>query len=292
GALAAAAVLGRQDVGAAAAAALGTALVFHPPAARARSVGAFAAGFALVLGSAALAIWWSGFALDLVRETILAPLWGVVHFSYLGRPALWPLWRQDAALRENAFSYFPPVLFDRYWPAISESALYRKTALIDAALKLVYHLPWIVLLLGALVTLARWRRGAGGDLASRRRLLLLLLACAFLAAFNGPHDWVHLLVLYPPPLLLAADVACPLLRRPAAPSPGAPTRSWSTARPSSRTSRAFGSTRRRSPDFSLTASPSPAPSAVARGASPFSSSARRHPRPAGRSLDRPSPRRG
>src|SRR5439155_582965 len=159
---AAAAVLGRQDVGAAAAAALGTALVFHPPAARARSVGAFAAGFALVLGSAALAIWWSGFALDLVRETILAPLWGVVHFSYLGRPALWPLWRQDAALRENAFSYFPPVFFDRYWPAISESALYRQTAVIDAALKLVYHLPWIVLLLAALVTLARWRRGAGG----------------------------------------------------------------------------------------------------------------------------------
>jgi len=213
GALAAAAVLGRQDVGAAAAAALGTALVFHPPAARARSVGAFAAGFALVLGSAALAIWWSGFALDLVRETILAPLWGVVHFSYLGRPALWPLWRQDAALRENAFSYFPPVFFDRYWPAISESALYRQTAVIDAALKLVYHLPWIVLLLAALVTLARWRRGAGGDLASRRRLLLVLLACAFLAAFNRPHDWVHLLVLDPPTLLLAAALVGPLLRR-------------------------------------------------------------------------------
>src|SRR5256885_16431835 len=56
-------------------------------------------------------------------------------------------WSSDVCSSDlqHLFSYFPPILYDLYLPAITGSALYRDTAAIDAVLKLVYHLPWIVL---------------------------------------------------------------------------------------------------------------------------------------------------
>ena len=66
-----------------------------------------------------------------MHEAILAPLYGARHFAYLGRPALWPFVSQDPALRQHLFSYFPPILYDLYLPAITGSALYRDTAAID-----------------------------------------------------------------------------------------------------------------------------------------------------------------
>src|SRR5439155_22228343 len=114
-----------------------------------RVLAAFTAGGALVLAPVSAAIVAAGFGPALVHEAILAPLYGARHFAYLGRPALWPFVSQDPALRQHLFSYFPPILYDLYLPAITGSALYRDTAAIDAVLKLVYHLPWIVLVVAA-----------------------------------------------------------------------------------------------------------------------------------------------
>jgi 4-amino-4-deoxy-L-arabinose transferase-like glycosyltransferase len=209
GALAGGAVLAKQDSGAATAVALGMGVLICrpiPSAARSRRVLAFAAGVALILGAAAGALWHAGVATDLVRETILAPLYGVAHFAYLKEPALWPLVQQDPALRRHLFSYAPPVVLDLYWPQILQNPIYRDTPLIDVAIKLAYALPWLVLIGGtATVIIASWR--SPGNVATQRLGLLVLLAIAFRAAFNLPHDWVHLLVLYPPTLLLGIALA-------------------------------------------------------------------------------------
>lgn len=220
GAATAAALLTKQDSGGTTAAALGLVVLLPPPAgapARGRTVAAFIGGAALVLGTAAAAVWHGGYAPEMLRESVLAPLYGVRHFAYPGVPSPWPFFRQDAALRGELFNYIPPILFDVfYWGAVQRSWLWRATALPDATLKLVFHLPWMLLVAGAVAAVRGG--GAGSDLERRRRWLLVLLAAAFLAAFNPPRDWVHLLVLYPSTLLLGTTLvaravrARPLLR--------------------------------------------------------------------------------
>jgi hypothetical protein len=202
GAVSGAAVLSKQDSGVAGTAALALGLLVMERRRLGRFI-AFASGTLLIVGAAAVAITAAGLMPDLVRETILAPLYGARHFTYPGRPALWPLLRQDPALRNNVFSYVPPILLDLHWPAISRSAVYRDTAITDAALRCIFHLPWIAVVAGVLV--AGRDRGAD-DLRARRERLLLCVGAGFLAAFNPPRDWVHLMVLYPPTLLIGAVV--------------------------------------------------------------------------------------
>ena len=199
GVVSATSILAKQDMGLAVTAVLAVAVVVGRPGAGA--LAAFAAGVGLVAASAGAAIVAAGFGPDLVREAIVAPLFGARHFAYLGRPPLWPLVSQDPGLRGHLFSYLPSVLYDLYLPQITSSAVYRDTAAVDVALKLVYHLPWILLVVAGLVLLPALRRPT---LRTRREVLLALLGVAALVAFNRPHDWVHLLVLYPPTLLLGS----------------------------------------------------------------------------------------
>jgi len=206
GVMSAAAVLAKQDSGAMTLGALGLAVLVLRPAGnarRARRVGAFIAGAGLTLGAAAIAIWRAGFAPDMIRQAILAPLYSAGHFEHVTRPALWPFFRQDAGIRRNVFSYLPSIVFELCWPAINTSVLYQRTAVLDAVLKLTYQLPWVVPLAVGVPAIARLRRHAG-DVRAQREILLVLLALGFFAAFNRPQDWVHLLMLYPPTLLLGA----------------------------------------------------------------------------------------
>lgn len=212
GAVAGAVVLAKQDSGAMTVAALGAALLVCRPVSdgtRLQRAVLFGTGCGLVLGAAGVAIWYGGFGPDMIRETILAPLYGAGHFDHVRRPALWPLFAQDAGIRQNLLSYLPSILVDLHWSDIVDSGLYRSTPLIDLALKLVYHLPWLLLVAATLpMTLALRRRPA--DVDAQRTLLIACLAFGFLVAFNPPQDWVHLLVLYPPTLLLAAALAAQL----------------------------------------------------------------------------------
>jgi len=205
GALAAAAILAKQDSGGTTAILLGLAVLALGPAGRVRRAVAFASGGALVLGAAAAYLVATGTFGDLVREAVLAPLNGARTFEYLGRPALLPLAGRDAALRRHVLSYAPPILLDTYGVTFFQSALYRQTAVLDALLKVFYYAPWAVVL-AALPGLRR-RQGR-----APRAVLLLVQTVAFLVAFNLPHDWAHLVVFYPAVLLLAAQVLAPLAR--------------------------------------------------------------------------------
>lgn len=214
GFLGAAAMLCKQDVGATATGALGLAVLIcrpSPGTTRWRRVAGFSAGAGAAGSAAALAIWMAGIGPELIRQTVLAPLYGVQNFAYVSRPALWPLLQQDADLRAHAFSYLPSILVDLHWADLHQSPVYRDTAIVDVILKLIYALPWLLLIV-AVPVFGRGLRAQPADVRRQRELVVALLALGFFAAFNRPHDWIHLLVLYPPTLLLGAALASRLPR--------------------------------------------------------------------------------
>src|SRR5262245_36190518 len=216
GVVAGCAALVKQDSGPAMAAMLTVAVGLTPPPVgirRLARMAVFAAGVAVAVG-AGLAPWLArGLATDLVRETLLAPLHGATHFDYLGWPPLRPLLAQDPVLRRHAFSYLPSVAVDLAWLPLMTSRLWRDTPVIDVAVKLAYHLPWFLVLVSAPLAL-REARAPGPP--ARPLLVVWCAAVASVLAFNLPRDWAHLVVLYPPILLLAATLAARWLAGPGA----------------------------------------------------------------------------
>jgi hypothetical protein len=210
GAVCGLAVLAKQDAGATGTAALGVALLLlrRPvmPAAL-----AFGAAWLVVVGGAVALLFAAGAGDAFLQNAIVMPISSALRSEYVGRPPLWPPWRQMAEVRAQPFSFAPPILAELHWRTIVGSRLYRDTAVLDAALRVVFYLPWLAFLVGAAVALVRFRRGRLHTVRARRELLVVLLAAGSLAAFNRPQDWVHCLVLYPPTLLVAVALARPLV---------------------------------------------------------------------------------
>jgi len=233
GLLAGCAVMSKQDYGLAVSG-LST-LVLIAVGLRERAAGAslasglapalrFVGGGALVVIPSLAYFAWHGALDELIHQAFLVPLSGAMAFSYTRLPNLTPLFAQDPALRAEIGSYFPSILATLWWSWIGTGELYRNTYFWDLTLKLVYWAPLFVT--GAAVLLwsggiARHARGA--DAGTRRddaqRLVLLAWACGFLVAFNRPRDWVHLMMVYPPSLVVGAvllERAARRLPRPAA----------------------------------------------------------------------------
>ncbi|HZP40575.1 MAG TPA: glycosyltransferase family 39 protein [Candidatus Binatia bacterium] len=212
GALVGAGILCKQDYGLGVGAALGAALVGaavlerRPRAAHPlRPALVFAAGTALVV--LPVLGWFAaeGALPALVRQTVLLPLSGAMHFDYVGLPPLRPLLHQDARLRAEVGQWFPAILLTLRWDAIAASRLWRETAVWDVALKAVYWAPLAVWPLAAVAWAARVARG-GLAAEDGRGLFVLAWAGGFLLAFDRPRDWVHLMMVYPPTLVLAATL--------------------------------------------------------------------------------------
>jgi dolichyl-phosphate-mannose-protein mannosyltransferase len=210
GALVGAGILCKQDYGVGVGVALGVVLLVRPLVARRLGVpppGAlgpaalFAGGVAAVVVPVLAAFAAAGGIGPLVDQTFARPLSIVTGSTYTGLPSLRPLFHQDAALRADIGSYLPAILLTLRWERIAASALYRETAVWDVALKALFYLPFVVWGLAALAWLARVRRG-GDPHAVETRLVLLAWAGGFLLAFNRPRDWVHLMMIYPPALVL------------------------------------------------------------------------------------------
>jgi len=168
----------------------------------------------------------AGVALEMLRQTIWFPLvaqpvWGTslegAPHPYIGFPPLWPPWGQhDAIRRYGFFSYLPGVPLDLYWKRILVHPLFRDTALPELLVRAVYCLPYAVLgLLGVRELRRGLQRGAPDPQTTALRLLLVFGA-ALLASFNRPRDWIHLMILYPPTLILLA----PVVEMLAGPRPG------------------------------------------------------------------------
>ena len=208
GALAGAAILCKQDYGAGVGGALGLFLAARALVGRGRVLPAalYAAGGALVVLPAFAAVWAAGLLGPLVEQAFVRPLALVSTFGYTHLPPLRPLLHQDGALRAQIGSYFPAILLTLRWEDIAAGWLYGETPLWDLALKVVFYAPYLVWAAAALL----WARGA-------RRLLVLAYAAGFLVAFNPPRDWVHLMMVFPPTLVLGtALVAAASTRAPRA----------------------------------------------------------------------------
>jgi hypothetical protein len=108
---------------------------------------------------------------------------------------------QDAALRADIGSYLPAILLTLQWETIAASWVFRETAVWDVALKLLFYAPYLLCAVAAVVWLPRLRPGAERP-AVEHRLVLIAWAGGFLLAFNRPRDWVHLMMIYPPTLVL------------------------------------------------------------------------------------------
>ena len=211
GLLVGAGILCKQDYGVGVGASLGLFLLIRPILARRLGVpspgaivpaGLFAAG-AAALVVPTLALFAAAGALGaLIDQTFFRPLSLVTGFAYTRLPSLAPLLHQDAALRADIGSYLPAILLTLRWDTIAAGWVYRETAAWDVALKLLFYAPILLWVIAALVWRPGLRRDAPYDVAARR-LLLLAWAGGFLLAFNRPRDWVHLMMVYPPALVLA-----------------------------------------------------------------------------------------
>jgi hypothetical protein len=216
------AIMCKQDYGVALAGTLGVALLALPhlgAGAGRRSAGAlgpaawFVGGIVLVVVPPLVWFWWQGALGPMVQQTLLFPLHVMSRFSYTRLPSLRPLFAQDPAFRAEIGSYFPAILVTLWWSAcpgcwvsdLSRGWLYNDTAFWDVSLKLVYWAPLALVAAAGLLwagAVVRDRRRARADAAPR--LVLLAWAAGFLLAFSRPRDWVHLMMIYPPSLVVGA----------------------------------------------------------------------------------------
>jgi len=218
GALAGLAILAKQDYGAAGLLALNVWL-FVAWRTRPRGDGPpflrqalwLNAPVAALLAVTALHFLRQGLFLEMLRQTVLHHLTGIATFEYSSLPPLWPLFGQSELIRSpyGFGAYTPAILFQVDWARVTASALYTATPLWDLGVKLFFYGPYVFLLAGAL---RLWRgrarlRDADGRPAALRELALFAVAAALIAVLNKPVDYVHVVVLYWPLLLLAVIYA-------------------------------------------------------------------------------------
>jgi hypothetical protein len=199
--------LAKQDVGGAGLVGLAAAALLLGGTRRLISMTALAGGALAVVGPTLIFFAANGALYSLLDQAVFTAFRGYDEFPYLQLPNVFPLLSQDAALRQHIGEYAPSILVTLYWPQITASSVFRDTALLDVAIKIVFFLPYVTLLLAVLVyrpwrTLHPVGHTADHTYAHTCTAVILIYAAVVLAAFNPPRDWLHLLVLYHPTLLL------------------------------------------------------------------------------------------
>lgn len=157
----------------------------------------------------------------LLQQTLLFPLSVIDDQRYTVLPDLRPLLTQDASLRAQIGSYFPSLPATLWWKDcegcfashLGAGRIYNDTAIVDTAIKLLYWSPMAFGIFAAVVQAGRTLRdGVPISRETRAGLVVLALGLGFLAAFNKPRDWVHLMMIYPPVLLAGLGAAGTVLR--------------------------------------------------------------------------------
>jgi hypothetical protein len=210
GVLVGAGIACKQDYGVGVGGALGLFLLLRPLLARRSgrpSPGPLAPAAVFAAGGAAVVLPVIGYfashgvLTQFIEQTVVRPFAITSADIYVPLPSPLPLFRQDVAFRSEVGSYFPGILTAMRWSEIAGSWLYRETAVWDVGLKALFYAPFVLFALAAVT----WRPGLRADPSpglGERRLLLLAWVGGFLLAFNPPRDWVHLMMIYPPALVL------------------------------------------------------------------------------------------
>jgi hypothetical protein len=145
---------------------------------------------------------------------VAKPLWASMATEglYTGFPQLWPPWSRAEDIRSAGFFiYFPSLVLDLYWRDLLASSLFRDSLLPDIFVRTAYGVPYLLLVvfIGREAAAVVLGRHAGGAAPSHVRYVWLLVSfgVALMAMFNRPRDWVHLMILYAPTLVLLAGFA-------------------------------------------------------------------------------------
>lgn len=159
---------------------------------------------------------WHGALPAMIDQTLFFPFAVMNQFDYTRLPDIFPLFAQDPALRQQIGSYIPSLPATLWWKecedclfsGIGTGYLYTRTPLIDVTLKLLYWFPLAITALAFAMTGRRVWQEKNATLSRQTcgQLIVVTLALGFLAAFNKPRDWVHLMMIYPPVLLAGAMV--------------------------------------------------------------------------------------
>jgi len=153
---------------------------------------------------------------EMLQQTLLNHLIGITTFEYSSLPPLMPLFEQSELIRSpyGRGSYTPSILFTFDWARITSSGLYNGTILWELAVKLFFYGPYLFLTFGGI---RLWRRREALRDGSRRLLYLQEFALFAVAALlmlilNKPVDYVHVIVLYWPMILLGVVYAHSFIR--------------------------------------------------------------------------------
>jgi hypothetical protein len=152
---------------------------------------------------------WQTIWFPLVAQPVWAPSLGGTTHHYIAFPPLWPPFEPSLAIRKvGFFSYFPSLVLDLYWKELWNHPLFVNTALPEILVRGAYVLPYLLLSALALHDLigVALRRCAGVPAPHHvtHLRLLLVFGTALIVSFNRPRDWIHLMILYPPTLILLA----------------------------------------------------------------------------------------
>jgi len=190
----------------------------------ASSLALFVAPAVAVGLAAALLFAHQGVLGDVLRFCVANHFRGMAGFEYWSYPSLFPLFRQDPALRAGGglASHFPSLVWMLDYEAVRGSWLYRETPLYELVIRAMIYGPWLLCAIGALRlvrTRARFR-----DPARRQGALVetALLACGtsytLLVHWVRPQDYVHGTVVTWPLVCLSLVYAAALwqTRRPLA----------------------------------------------------------------------------
>ena len=153
---------------------------------------------------------------EMLQHTLLNHLTGIATFEYSSLPPFLPLLAQEPLFRGpyGYAAYIPGVVFQLDWEALRASAFYNKTYIWDLSIKLFFYAPYGIAAFGA----ARLWKHRSQARNSRQRskylceLALYLVASALVLALNKPVDFVHVVVLYWPLLLLSVVYLASLVR--------------------------------------------------------------------------------
>lgn len=153
---------------------------------------------------------WQTLWFPLVQQPVWAPgMEGVV--KYIGFPPMWPPFEQSRVIRwDGFFSYFPSIILDFAYLDILRSRIFQETLLPELFVRLVYGLPYAVLLVVMARVAVLWWRDRGSAAPApvhvRHLWLLLFVGILMIASLSRPRDLVHLMILYLPTLILLAFV--------------------------------------------------------------------------------------
>lgn len=218
-------VLCKQDYGLATLVAVTVIMVVHArslPAASRPSLAMTAAWFlgpASLVGLATGAYFlYHGILGDLIQFTVLNHFVGMSTYEYRSLPDLFPLFAQDAALRDDAgiASFMPAIVVTTDWQVLVDSWLFQDTYVCELLMKAFFYAPPLVVAAGAARLVSTRARLTTADerMPYLRELVLFALAAVYVGWANiyKPQDYVHAIVLYWPLIPLAAIYACALAR--------------------------------------------------------------------------------